>query len=311
MEPQTIIYIDEEFCKDEPGLIEYIDDHHSYMKQKEKKETLNTFVSFQQKINLEQRNVLIDWLLEVMDEFKLGLDTFYMAVQYVDSILSKIQIPVGNLQLLGVTAMFAASKTNRKFEIECRNFVMITDNTYTCDEIVEMERLMCYTLNWNIHPVTCSSWLSRWLLAVIRTTSAINGNTEKESQLLFLTHYIIVLTLMDHIIFVRYPASLITASALLLAKMVLVRDNSWNKTMEYYTEYKREDLENCLYEQFVLLKESESKKLKAAQDLFSKGSYGSVSKIQISDDLFSNWDNLEDLTIDRPIRRLLKKLRTA
>jgi cyclin-A len=56
-----------------------------------------------------QRTVLVDWLVEVTDEFKLKADTLYLAVSYIDRFLTTDSITQDKLQLLGVTALLIAA----------------------------------------------------------------------------------------------------------------------------------------------------------------------------------------------------------
>ena len=60
------------------------------------------------------------------------------------------------LQLVGVTAMFIASKVEEIFSPEINDFVYITDNAYTSAEIREMELRMLRTLGFDFsrpHPL--------------------------------------------------------------------------------------------------------------------------------------------------------------
>lgn len=55
------------------------------------------------------RGVLMDWLVEVAEEYKLVSDTLYLTVSYVDRFLSVKTINRQRLQLVGVSAMLIAS----------------------------------------------------------------------------------------------------------------------------------------------------------------------------------------------------------
>lgn len=46
------------------------------------------------------------------------------------------------MQLVGVAALFVASKYEELYPPEVHDFVYITDNTYTKDEILKMEKFM-------------------------------------------------------------------------------------------------------------------------------------------------------------------------
>ena len=56
------------------------------------------------------RAILIDWLVEVQENFELYHETLYLAVRIVDLYLQKKETEKQNLQLVGATAMLIAAK---------------------------------------------------------------------------------------------------------------------------------------------------------------------------------------------------------
>lgn len=58
-------------------------------------------MNHQSDINSAMRTILIDWLIEVADEYKLNDETLFLAVQYVDRFLSAVNVTRSKLQLLG------------------------------------------------------------------------------------------------------------------------------------------------------------------------------------------------------------------
>lgn len=60
-------------------------------------------------INKSMRSVLIDWLVEVSDEYKLNPQTFFLTVNYIDRFLSCMSVLRGKLQLVGTSCMLVAS----------------------------------------------------------------------------------------------------------------------------------------------------------------------------------------------------------
>ena len=59
------------------------------------------FMEQQADINSAMRTILIDWLIEVSDEYKLQDETLFLSVQYVDRFLSTVNVTRSKLQLLG------------------------------------------------------------------------------------------------------------------------------------------------------------------------------------------------------------------
>jgi cyclin-A len=60
-------------------------------------------------VTANMRSILVDWLVEVAEEYKLVSDTLYLTVSYIDRFLSSNVLRRQTLQLLGVAAMLIAS----------------------------------------------------------------------------------------------------------------------------------------------------------------------------------------------------------
>lgn len=71
---------------------------------------LTAYMSQNPKINANMRGILVDWLVEVQENFELYHETLYLAVKIVDHYLEKNNIERDQLQLLGATAVFLACK---------------------------------------------------------------------------------------------------------------------------------------------------------------------------------------------------------
>lgn len=55
------------------------------------------------------REILVDWLVEVAEEFKLVSETTYLTINYIDKYLSSHDLSRNKLQLLGVSCMLLAA----------------------------------------------------------------------------------------------------------------------------------------------------------------------------------------------------------
>lgn len=64
----------------------------------------------QRDINHTMRGILVDWLVEVAEEYKLVPETLFLAVNFIDRCLSKYSCQRSSLQLVGVTCMLIAAK---------------------------------------------------------------------------------------------------------------------------------------------------------------------------------------------------------
>lgn len=86
-------------------------------------------------ITSSMRSVLVDWLVEVVDEFTLQPKTLYLAVSIIDRFLSHMSVLRGKLQLVGSTAMYIAAKIEEIYPPEISDFAYITDNTYKQQQV--------------------------------------------------------------------------------------------------------------------------------------------------------------------------------
>lgn len=72
----------------------------------------------QTSITKTMRSLLVDWMVEVQENFALNHETLYLAVKIVDHYLSRVLINKETLQLVGATSIFIASK----FDVSIINF---------------------------------------------------------------------------------------------------------------------------------------------------------------------------------------------
>lgn len=125
------------------------------------------FDHFQKDVTIIMRAILIDWMMEVWNEFTLKRETFYYAVNYVDRYLSVHRnVRKEELQLIGVSSMFIASKMEEVFSPRVADFAKSTDNGYDVQQIVKMEKQILRELGWRTTPPTTSMWanwhMSQW-----------------------------------------------------------------------------------------------------------------------------------------------------
>lgn len=98
-------------CAIDPETIDYL-----IMREIEYAPNPHYFDTKQSNITWIMRAILLDWMMEVCMEYTLKRETYHYAVNYVDRYLSgSPAIQKGELQLIGVTAMYLASKVEVSF----------------------------------------------------------------------------------------------------------------------------------------------------------------------------------------------------
>lgn len=111
------------------------------------------YMSKQPDITNGMRSILVDWLVEVSDEFKLEAQTLHLAVTITDRFLSVMSVMRSKLQLVGTASMFIAAKFEEIYPPEIADFVYITDDTYHKGQVAELYN--CTFVFFCIHMYAC------------------------------------------------------------------------------------------------------------------------------------------------------------
>jgi len=216
------------------------------------------------------RGILVDWLVEVAEEYRLVPDSLYLSVAYIDRFLSKVSVVRSKLQLVGVTCMLLASKYEEIYAPQVRDFCFITDNTYKEKEVIEMEQRVLDTLDYNLTQPTVRTFLRRFLRAAVRGGE---GDSKLESMASFLAE----LSLLDYGMIVFCPSQ-VAASAIIIALYVLEQP-VWHSTLEHYTGYRLEELEQCVTTLYRVYRTNRGSALPAIREKYNKLRFKCVSSI--------------------------------
>ena len=93
------------------------------------------YMDKQKEISHKMRSILIDWIVEVTIEFECCQDTLFLTASIVDRFLSKMNVPKSKLQLIGTAALFIACKYEETNPPGIKDFVYITDDTYSKEQV--------------------------------------------------------------------------------------------------------------------------------------------------------------------------------
>uniref|UniRef100_A0A914W2M8 Cyclin N-terminal domain-containing protein n=1 Tax=Plectus sambesii TaxID=2011161 RepID=A0A914W2M8_9BILA len=256
---------------------EYADDIYRYMRCRE--ERLRPKCSYMRKqkdINEEMRTILVDWLIDVTVEYDLQMETLHLAVDVIDRMLSQMDCPRLKLQLIGSTAMMIAAKFEEIYPPELKDFVYITDDTYTSKQVLRMERLILQTLIYEVAAPT-SFWFASRFLKICR--SAL-----KTSQL---AYYLLELALLDYG-FLKYRRSQIAASAVCLAN-VITGPTPWPYCVELATGISLAEMYPCLQALLKCFKNASLVEQKAAYEKYSSSKHLEVALLDAPEALPEIW----------------------
>lgn len=214
---------------------EYAAEIHTYLREMEEKTRPKAgYMKKQPDITTSMRAILVDWLVEVGEEYKLQNETLYLAVNYIDRFLSSMSVLRGKLQLVGTAAMLLASKFEEIYPPEVAEFVYITDDTYTRKQVLRMEHLVLKVLSFDLAAPTINQFLTQYIL-----------NHSVSKQVESLAMYLSELSLVDSEPFLKYLPSQTAAAAYILANHT-VTGGSWSKSLTEMSGYSLEDLMPCV-----------------------------------------------------------------
>ena len=115
-------------------------------------------------IQPRMRSVLLEWLIEVCDVYKLHRETYFLAVDYLDRYLSVSEnVSKNKLQLIGVTCLLIASKFEEIYPPKLSEFAYITDGSCSEEDILHTEILVIKAIDWKCTTITPDRWLCIYL----------------------------------------------------------------------------------------------------------------------------------------------------
>ncbi|XP_064935131.1 G2/mitotic-specific cyclin-2-like isoform X2 [Musa acuminata AAA Group] len=216
------------------AVVEYVEDIYSFYRQTEVTSCVSPdYMSQQFDINEKMRAILIDWLIEVHYKFELMEETLFLTVNIIDRFLARQTVARKKLQLAGVTAMLLACKYEEVSVPVVEDLILISDRAYTREEVLEMEKLIVNTLQFNMSVPTPYVFMRRFLKAA-----------EADRKLELLSFFIIELCLVEYKM-LKFRPSLLAAAAIYTAQCSLRGLKYWTKTSELHSNYSEDQLLEC------------------------------------------------------------------
>ncbi|CAJ2640925.1 unnamed protein product [Trifolium pratense] len=228
---------------DDEQIVEpYASDISNYLRSMEKKRRpmVGYMEKVQRGVTSNMRGILVDWLVEVADEYKLLPETLHLSVSYIDRFLSMIIINRSNLQLLGVSSMLIASKYEEISPPKAVDFRQITDNTYQLKQIIKMEADILKSLNFEMGNPHVYTFLKEFI------GFATENQKTSKLQMEYLCNYLAELSLLEYEC-IRFLPSVVAASVIFLARFIICPEvYPWTSSLSDCSGYKSDELEECV-----------------------------------------------------------------
>jgi len=225
------------------------------------------YMDGQTDINAKMRSILIDWLVEVHMKYNLRPETLFLTVNIIDRYLCVKPVGRKKLQLLGVVAMLIASKFEEIDPPRVHEFAYITDNTYSKQDIMNMEAQVLAALGFQIAVPTAAHFLDRLQRA--------NGC---DSQHRCLAQYALELSLLD-LRALRYPPSTLVAASLLLSNAILGRQPRWPPAVAHSSRRSEASLLACAEELRTLMEGAKAASIQAVRRKFQLDNRHAVANL--------------------------------
>lgn len=210
--PEGVRDLDTEDLEDPLMVAEYANDIFEYLYDLEVKTIPNpNYMDHQDELEWKMRGILVDWLVEVHTRFHLLPETLFLAVNIVDRFLSEKVVQLDRLQLVGITALFIASKYEEVLSPHVSNFRHVADDGFSDKEILAAERFILSTLDYDLSYPNPMNFLRR-----------ISKADSYDVQSRTIGKYLMEICLLDHR-FMLYRPSHVAAAAMYLTRLMLDR----------------------------------------------------------------------------------------
>jgi len=253
-----------------PFLVaEYVNDIYIYLRSLEDSHKVSPRYLDGRDISGKMRSILVDWLVQVHLRFNLMQETLYLAIAIIDRFLQRrSDIRRNQLQLVGITAMFLASKYEEMYSPEIGDFSYITDKAYTKAEIRKMEIAILTELEYHIsYPLQ---------LHFLRRNSKA-GSVDSHQHTL--AKYLMELCLPEYSM-CHYKASEIAAACLCISrKLLLDRGMAWSQTLAHYSNYSESEITPIMGKIAAIIQKSSTSKLQAVRGKYKTSKHMKISLI--------------------------------
>lgn len=167
------------------------------------------YMDNQKELAWKMRGILMDWLIQVHSRFKLLPETLFLCVNLVDRFLSARVVSLAKLQLVGVTCMFIGAKLEETIAPSVTNFIYCADSSYSEAEILQAEKYILKTIDWNLSYPCPLNFLRR-----------ISKADEYNVQTRTIGKYLIEVGCLEWRLLAA-PPSLLAAASMWLARLIL------------------------------------------------------------------------------------------
>lgn len=123
----------------DPQMVpEYFFENMQFLRNREKQAyKLGNYIPTHKTVSEQSRAKLIDWLSQLHYKYKMFPETLFTIVALIDQYLSVKEVSLCDLQLVGVSALYIASKFEETYQVpQAKQLVSCCAGQYTINQIL-------------------------------------------------------------------------------------------------------------------------------------------------------------------------------
>lgn len=224
----------ENFLLDVTAVTEYADDIFKYL-YKLDEEVVTQFLNKKYMINeIISKETLFNWIIKIHMIFGFLEETLYLTIYIIEKyqFLSQQDSPHHEeLQLLGITSLFIAAKYEEVIIPRTIYYSFQTDGNYSINDIINFERIILRTVNYDLSFANPLHFLRR-------LTLVDNFDLPRRT----IAKYLLEITSIDSKTFIHFPKAQCAAASLFLSRRMFGK-HKWDlKFVNYSGGYKKKDI---------------------------------------------------------------------
>ena len=224
-----------------------------------------------QSISDEMRATVIDWIISLGDNYRVDNSVIHFTVALLDKFLSSHVIKTRSLQVAGAASFLIACKHDEQYPPKLSKLVYSIDGMTSKSDLLDMEVLLLKTCDYHLRLPTTYNFLSH-LVNLLPKDFGHNSFS--------FSSYYIEISLLTTASF-QFSYSLIAASSLVLARIILQIDDPWPKITVMKTNLDILDMYDCiLFVSSLVSAAHEYSPTENVRRKYGHYKYNSVSKLR-------------------------------
>ncbi|CAK1602696.1 unnamed protein product [Parnassius mnemosyne] len=276
--PDGIVDFDKENWNDPFQVSHYAMDIFNYLRSRERLFPIDDYLQRMKGITSWMRALLVDWMVEVQESFELNHETLYLAVKLVDLFFTrstktqpeKDHLTKEELQLLGASALFIASKFDERIPPLIDDFLYICDGAYTLGQMLKMEMNILRVIDFDLGIPLSYRFLRRYARCA-----------RVSMPTLTLARFVLEQCLLEYGLLGHSDSKMAAAALYIALRMKSL--GTWTPTLQYYTGYKLQDILPIVLEQNAALHKKPKSAISTVRNKYSHTIFFEVAKVPLID----------------------------